>query len=132
MACCYRYDSCTNPNDKCSRFVLSVPESMMELTGPLNGYKKEGEYYVRPDGSLVVSLNDAPKIKSRIEDEEKRPVMKSEAKLFSVAIIVLILCSGFFFVFGSLFDEVLFSFMGWVCAAGVLLWIVLYGIYNNS
>ena len=130
MAQCFRYNSCTNPNDKCSRFILSVPERMIRLMDANDGCEQEGGYSVRPDGSLVISLNDVPDIKAKIIEEERRPIKESENKLYIIAIIILAICTLFFFILGQM--DVLFSFLGWICAAGMLLWIVLYGIHSNS
>lgn len=131
MARCFKYDSCINPNDKCSRFILDIPESMINLTGPLDGYTIEGNKCVRPDGSFVISLNDVPEIRSKIEEEEKRPYKEEANKAYKVVIIVSLVCCVFFFIYGSSTNDSLSSFMGWVMAVTMIFWIVLFGIYNN-
>lgn len=70
MAQCFRYTSCTNPTDRCSRFTLTVPEMMCGLALP-KGYTEANGMIYRPDGSLVISLDDAPELKAKIESEER-------------------------------------------------------------
>ena len=104
----------------------------MDLTGPLDGYKDEGIYCARPDGSLVISLYDEPEIKSKIRAEEEKKKKEGQNKTFIILIFGSIICSLIFFIYGSSFHDDLFTFMGWVCAANMLLSIVLFGIYSNS
>lgn len=71
MTRCFRYSTCTNPEDRCSRFILTVPEMMAGLALP-SGYKEmDGKIY-RPDGTIVFSLNDAPELKAKIESQERK------------------------------------------------------------